>query len=129
MEKQEVMELLKKYDEAVASFSLSKTMQASEELRSAIRAIFTADQFADIMAAGPDRVVVMQYKRGDRIYIIDPKVKSSIRVTRLESYLIYPRKSGIDILVKCTANSSWHDIKNVHPDREAALAAKEGTEQ
>lgn len=68
------------------------------------------------------QVVELLYRRKDRIYILDEKVRGLIRATRLESYLIYS-ENPLRIYVKCTANSSWHDIKNVYPSREKAEEA------
>ena len=67
----------------------------------------------------------MQYKRGDRIYVINEKVRGQISSTRLESYLIYP-ETPVRILVKCTSCSAWHSIETVFPTFESARAAMEG---
>ena len=63
--------------------------------------------------------VTLPYKRGDRIYIVDNQVRGSIRTTQFESYLIYP-ENLTRVLVKCTANSGWHNIENVYHSRAEA---------
>lgn len=78
-------------------------------------------RFGERLVVLPE-VPELPFHRGDRIYIIDNCVKGSIRVTRLESYLVYP-ENPVRVLVKCTANSSWHELKNVYATREGAETA------
>ena len=122
MEKQEAMELLEKYDEAVGSFSLSKTMQASKELKNAISAIFTVDQFASILAAGSDRVKILPCAEGDIVWATDSKPPIPLRVSGFAMLLC---NDEIDV-TDYERLENWGAI--IHPSREAALAAQEGAE-
>ncbi len=107
---------------------------------SAYRDLGSLDHLKELVQAESDGLLVVRpgvteptrakielpFHRGDRIYIVDNRVRGSIRVTRLESYLVYA-ENPVRVLVKCTANSSWHELKNVYATRkkaEAALAEK-----
>jgi len=72
--------------------------------------------------------VELPFRRGDRIYVVDRCVRGAIRSTRLESYLIYA-ENPVRVLVKCTANSSWHELKNVYATHAEAKAALDKMEE
>lgn len=71
--------------------------------------------------------VLLPWKRGNRIYVLREEWerkyhKNNIHCTRLNRYLIYNDEIERSILIKCTANEKWHDIKNVFATRGEAKA-------
>lgn len=103
--------------------------QKEAELRAALTASIPLDRLEEIAKAEREqRCVVLPCKRGDRIYVVDHKVRGAIRTTRLESCLVYA-EDPVRVLIKCTANSEWHYIEDTYLTRAEAEAALAGQEE
>lgn len=88
-------------------------------------------EYEDLEEQG--RLIKLSYKCGDPIYLLrekwsDKEMKyiTVIFCTHLESYLIFPEYSDTRILIKCTADSSWHEINEIYPTRQEAEQALKG---
>jgi hypothetical protein len=72
------------------------------------------------------RCVVLPYKRHERVYVVDDRVKKGYRTTRLGYYQVYADSAEPRIIAKTTAVEHWYDLSELFPTLEAA---KEGVEK